>query len=553
MLRYRNFLPAVNLPNLRPGMQSDCLCWSRLFMLLLSLACGILARSAASAQGALPTYVVRAWQTEDGVPDNRVTAVVQTRDGYIWLGTLGGLARFDGAHFTVYDGSNTGGLLTSPVTSLFEDTRGELWIGCETGELVRYDVQEGFHQVPLAGTWTDRKIFGISEDEAGDLWLVNSEGELMRVKDGRISSPPKGRTTGTLVEFARSGNSFWIVRNGAASRIQNGQPTAFHVEERQEIEYVQGIGPAHDGGIWVANNGRIRKWRDRKWVEDRGPAPWVFAPLTSLMETSSGAVVAGTSEDGLFMLLPNRAIIRFGLSTGVPKWIRTLSEDREGNIWAGTGSRGLVMLRRSNLRTLSPPDHWNGCAVLSVCPGSNGGLWAGTDGAGVYHFRDGNWTNYFKESALPNYYVWSVVADAEGRLWTATWGSGIYILDQGRYSRAPGLDDFNAPTAALYQARNGTWWIGTAAGLLHKDGTGTNRVGVQEGLSGADVRAIAEDRQGRLWVGMFGGGLGCIENGKVRRLRKSDGLPTDLVQSLHAVSDGTVCDRHLWWRSVPIA
>ena len=521
-------------------MQSGCLCWCGLLAGLLPLPCCGLAISETSAQGSLPTYVVRAWQTEDGLPDNRVTAVVQTRDGYIWLGTLGGLARFDGSHFTVYDASNTGGLLTSPVTSLFENSRGELWIGCETGELVCYNARQGFRSVPVAGTWSGRRIYGISEDDAGDLWLVNSVGELMRVKDGEVFSPPKGRTTGTLVELARSGNSLWIVRNGAASRVENGRPNAFHVEDHPETEYVQGIGPAHDGGTWVANNGRIRKWRDGKWVEDRGPAPWVYAPLTCLIETLSGAVVAGTSEDGLFMLLPDRGVVRLGLSTGVPKWIRALSEDREGNIWVGTGSRGVVMLRRSNVRALSPPDHWNGCAVLSVSPGSEGGLWAGTDGAGVYHYRDGIWTNYFQESELFNPYVWSVVEAAEGRLWVATWGSGITVLQHEKFSRPPGLQKFATPTAALYQARDGSWWIGTSAGLLHDDGTGTNWIRIEQGLAGADVRAIAEDRRGRLWIGMFGGGLGCIENGKVRRFRKSDGLPTELVQSLHEARDGTL-------------
>ena len=105
----------------------------------------------------LPDYFTRVWQTQDGLPNNAVTAIVQTRDGYLWLATYDGLARFDGVNFVIFDNSNTPEMRSSRVTSLFEDAEGNLWIGCESGELTRY--QDGhFYSVPFHPPWESRKI-----------------------------------------------------------------------------------------------------------------------------------------------------------------------------------------------------------------------------------------------------------------------------------------------------------------------------------------------------------------------------------------------------------
>src|SRR5271155_5807073 len=125
--------------------------------LLLCLVCpGLLC----AATPPLPSYFLRVWQTENGLPDNAVTAIVQTHDGYLWLGTYDGLARFDGASFTVFDNNNTPEMSSSRIISLFEDGEGNLWIGHETGELTRY--RDGhFYAVKFNATWEDRKISGI--------------------------------------------------------------------------------------------------------------------------------------------------------------------------------------------------------------------------------------------------------------------------------------------------------------------------------------------------------------------------------------------------------
>src|ERR1035437_3801777 len=140
----------------------------------------------------LPNYITRTWQTDDGLPQSSVTAVVQTRDGYIWLGTRSGLARFDGVRFTIFDGSTTPEMQSPHVTCLFEDARGALWIGHETGEVTCYEAGK-FRSVPVKAAWLGGKIFGIAADSAGALWLMNGAGELARIKDDLVIPPPPGR------------------------------------------------------------------------------------------------------------------------------------------------------------------------------------------------------------------------------------------------------------------------------------------------------------------------------------------------------------------------
>ena len=145
-----------------------------LVILLHAIACGAATPS---------NYFMRVWQTDDGLPENGVNAIVQTGDGYLWIGTFSGLVRFDGVRFAIFDIKNSPAMLSDRVTSLFEDDSGNLWIGYETGGLTRY--HNGMFQSTETPAWKGRKILAIGEDLSGGrhgcesfLWLGAARGRF---------------------------------------------------------------------------------------------------------------------------------------------------------------------------------------------------------------------------------------------------------------------------------------------------------------------------------------------------------------------------------------
>jgi ligand-binding sensor domain-containing protein len=263
--------------------------------------------------------------------------------------------------------------------------------------------------------------------------------------------------------------------------------------------------------------------------------------LAGLLETGSGLLAAATLDQGLYLVAPGADALHFDRANGLPnEWVRSLCEDREGNLWLGVGTSGLAVLRRSNVKTVGPPDGWEGRSVLSVSVGRDDALNVGTEGAGVYRFHEGQWTHFTESSGLSNLYVWAVSEDTHGRLWAGTWGGGLFVKTGDRFERAPGTEDLTAPIPALLHRPDGGLWAGTGTGLLRLERGKLDWFGSQQGLARADVRAIVEDREGRVWFGMSGGGLGCLENGAVRQFRKTHGLSSDFVWSLRMDEDGTL-------------
>ena len=492
---------------------------------------------------AAPNYFIRPWQSEAGLPQNKVMAVVQTHDGYLWVGTYSGLARFDGVRFTTFDENNTPEIRSSRVTSLFEAADGTLWIGNESGQVTRY--QDGrFQAVPFRAAWGGGKIYDIASDEAGDIWLLNESGQLARVRDGLVLTPEAG-TASKLVDMTRSANgTIWVARDGRVSVLEHGQLRPLELNgAATNNTYVMGIGASRDGGLWVASDGRLRKWKEGEWAQDLGEAPWLLTALTRLMETRDGILLAGTSEHGLYLIFPGNAekSLHLDHASGFPSdWVISLCEDREGNYWTGTGGGGLVVLRPNNIQTIAPPDLWQGRAVLSVCPDRNGALWVGTEGAGLYRFQADAWTNFDSAQGIRNPYIWSLAEDKQGRLWVGTWGGGLFTQSGDRFEFAPGMENTTPPMPALLSACEGGLWIGTAAGLLRYEAGKLAWFTENNGQMLRDVRTVAEDNQGAVWFGMAGGGLACLENKSIRQFRKTDGLSSDFIECLHFDGEGTL-------------
>jgi signal transduction histidine kinase/ligand-binding sensor domain-containing protein len=487
---------------------------------------------------AMPSYVVRGWRTDDGLPQNAVTAVLQTGDGYIWVGTYSGLARFDGMRFTVFNGGNTPALRSGRVTSLLQDSTGTLWIGSETGELTTYSPDGQFQAMDMGHSWGRRKIIAMVADQDDLIWLADGDGTMMRLKDGlRLESQPGSAAHLASVAGDRQGH-IWVIHNGVASALEQGHLNPKFDEDFSRA-YVQGICPSRQGGILLASQGTLSRISGTA-SNAIGAAPWGFSPLTAMIETQEGWLAAGTQAQGIFIGAPNGQFLNLCRTNQLPSdWISSLCEDREGNLWIGTGGSGLFMIHQANMLALNPSDQWQERPVLCVTSGKNGALWVGTEGAGLYRLQDGQWSHYGVEAGIANLFVWSVCEDAASHLWIGTWDGGLLGRTGDRFDPVPAGAATTRVTALFCDGAD-QLWAGTGVGLLHRQDEKMAWLTPCGTTPLSDVRCVVDDGQGTLWFGMLGGGLGCLEKTRLRLFHKQDGLSSDFVQTLRPDKDGSL-------------
>lgn len=489
-------------------------------------------------------YSMRVWQTDDGLPDNTVTAVVQTHDGYLWIGTYGGLARFDGEQFKIFDSANTPELRDRRIACLFEDAQGTLWIGDEAGLITRYR-QGRFEPFTSSSKPTGGAILGLGSDAQGRLWAMRQDGAVDSLGDGkRLPSLIAPDHPGVMAWTRGGRGGIWLAENGRAARLENGTLAPLSLGPPRRVNYVLEVAAAADGGVWILCDDRIRKWRDGRWTEDRGDFPWAPGPVSSCLELRDGTLAVGTIYSGLYLVFRDgRSPVHFDRTNGLPQnWVRFLAEDREGDLWIGDGGAGLVSIHASPFSVLDSPDQWQGCTVLSVAPGRTGALWIGTDGAGLYHYAAGAWTHYGTPEGLRNWYI-SAVADTPAvGVWAGyLWWGGPYRLNGGLFARPGAVDATWGPVLALLAGPGaGELLVGNRDGLVQIAGDRSRWLLKSPDQSAGGVCALARDPRGPIWCGFEEGGLARLADGRVSRFGRKDGLGSEAVQCLSLGDDGSL-------------
>lgn len=493
--------------------------------------------SADDAPGALVRLppVVTSWYREDGLPQNAVAAVRQTRDGYLWLATYNGLARFDGVAFKVFGQRELPALTGNRITALCEDARGRLWVGEETGNVVVvHEAGRSAEAVPRR--WPREAVVAIRETPSGEMLLLLAHDELVRVEDGKAwKFEQTDRHNPTVLNLAvdRDGDVWLQDKKDRLVRRDGDRLAPWVMPDGEALTQISFAEPSRQGGLWIIANRRIRRWLDGRWVEDRGECPHPEQYVSAFHELADGTLALGVLDVGLLLLAPGSPPRQVDARAGLAgDWITSLSSDREGNLWAGT-SVGLTSLRPRRVEMMSPPDAWGNKGVLAVERAPDGALWVGTEGAGLYRFFNDTIRRYGEAEGLTKPYVWAVKHDAAGDVWVGTWGQGLFRGREDRFEPAPGWDAAAVAVTALLVAKNGDLLAGTNRGLARlRDGRWTwwRESG---GQPVGHVRVIAEDTEGNVWFGTAGRGLGRIDaRGELRLFGAADGLPGLYVWSL---------------------
>jgi len=464
----------------------------------------------------LASYGRQAWGMENGLPQNTVQALVQTKDGFVWLGTEVGLVRFDGNSFRVFDKNTTPALPGNDVRCLLAAKDGALWIGTSEGlarmndgSVTSFTTKDG-----LPGNNVQALFVGNS----GNVAAVTENG-IGKIQDGHASLDTviyEENVPGPLADYRfrvslPQGHRAYANATTLAIEQGGGRVIRFHVGAEIPGTRIQLLYLDRADGLWIGTNGGLARWAAGKLERLPVTDPLASASILTLMEDREGNIWAGTEADGLHILRDQR-FRTIGAREGLTSdQTTTVVEGAAGKLWVGTSGGGLNALPRNGsdagaARTYSVRDVLLSDVILSLAAAPNGDLWIGTPD-GLNRIRGSAVDAFTSADGLPDDFIRSLLVDGDGSLWIGT---------RRGLTHWTGLQE----SANVSNAKMET--------LTHASGLGSDLVG-----------AMVRDAKGDLWVATFAG-LSRLHGGKIENYTTANGLSSNVITALLVRADGTL-------------
>ncbi len=493
---------------------------------------------------AVAQYHIDSWTTDNGLPHNSVRAILQTRDGYLWLATADGLVRFDGVRFTTFNRENSPGMMGNRITALLQDNNGDLWMGSDgsfmrlrNGVFTSYGGESG---VP------NGMVAGMTLDLSGDPLILLTQC-VVRWHQGRLETLNTGSFPNSPVSFPVTHYpelaGFWSQNTQALDLYLRGRLISWDTRRGNPGFPIRAVAEDEHGIIWAAGSGKL--FRDRNGRLAPVPIP-------------SGCSPAG---DMSFIAAPKLKVVCYGpnlplvrsapdgseqeiLANSLPPSLELHSpmvfyRDREGILWIGTATAGLWRVRKQVVVTLSEGQGLRGHNVYPIYQDHAGAVWIGVWPNTLNRYHDGKF-HYFTERDGLVSYISALYQDRGGALWVGAYGGdrndrwkgdGLRVFKHGRFVPPAGLRNLGAVRAML-QDRHGALWLGCDDKLVRYDESVLRNFTTRDGLATDYATVLVEDHSGNLWIGGQGG-LTRLSGGRFTAYTVRDGLPSPTVRSLY--------------------
>ncbi len=522
--------------------------WALLGLCLLG--CG------AAGWGLQPTtpladYARQAWVMENGLPQDTVHALAQTQDGFVWIGTEAGLARFDGNSFLVLDMHSQPQLPSGDIRCLLATSDGALWIGTGDG-LAR--LQGGSVRVYTTAQGLPANGILSLELRNGHVAASTSSGDVMLDGDTIV---PVGRVGGVSPEMAETPAFAARLSSGERVRathttvelMQRGKLVRWSVGKELPGTRMQVLLADREGTLWIGTNGGLARYAEGRLERLPVTDPLAGASVLSLMEDREGNLWAGTETGGLDILRDQRFHVlgtHEGLSSDATT---TVVEDSAGTLWVGTSGNGLSALRRNaaggfTAQTWTVREGLASDVILALASGPNGDLWVGTPD-GLSLIRRGQVQSFTSADGLPDDFVRSLLVDADGSLWVGTrrglahWPHAPAPGPMEIYTKANGLG--SDLVGAMARDAHGDLWVATLAGLSRLSGGTMTNYTTKDGLSSNVVTSLLVRSANELFIGTQDHGWNLWDGARFSA-PKGRGLDE---KSIHAILDDA--GNHLWF------
>jgi ligand-binding sensor domain-containing protein len=558
-----------------------------LHWLILFVFIGLFLFSRTTAQerhtSPLLQYIHKIYTSEDGLPQNRARALVQTSDGFLWIGTQDGLARFNGTMFQVYSKENTPSFKHNDITSLFQTEDSSLWIGTFNGVA---QLKKGvFTSHPI----NTGPVRGFAADRAGNLWIGTMNKGIYKFRDGKFDSIAtiQGADNNSLnvLSVDYDGNLWVGISGRGLSVFKNGKWSFFNSKNGFPSNTVRSFYVGFDHTVWIGTENGLVRWKYDSFHTYTTKDGLSNNIITSLYEDKSHTLWIGTERGGICQFKDNSFTSyssRDGLSSD---YVTSISEDREGSLWVGTFNAGLNQFWKGKFINYTMRDGVPSTAIRAMLTAHDGAVWVGAEGGGILRF-DGKKFAPFKKYELPSDYIRSLFEDShgnlwiglreglaqyrngafrvfttkdglsqnfvrvigedhDGRIWAGTYNNGMNRFENGRFVNYQNKGMPIKIIRSLLVDHTGVMWIGSSEGLLRWQNGSATMYTSSDGLPSDPIFDMIEDREHTIWMGSYGGGLVRLKNGKFTCYTFAQGLFNDIVMKILEDDSG-----NLWLSSL---
>jgi ligand-binding sensor domain-containing protein/signal transduction histidine kinase len=520
-----------------------------------------------------PGWSVHIWQSNDGLPNNVITGLAQTDEGYLWIASASYVARFDGSRFVDVGLHEFMPGIRQKATTFLRSRSGNLWVGMSAGAVVC--LNGGAPIIYTNGLPADN-VQSLTEDRTGAIWVTYRTGAVCRIKNNEamLFDASEGLPARDICWLANDTNeNLWFGERTNIGVFEDGHFKTLV----QTPRIVTGLAQASDGGVWVTFDNHLYHADAQGSLRDYGSFESRSQDATALLEDTRHTVWIGTTDKGLYCY-DGSGFEAVPISYHE---VSCLLEDREQNIWVGTDGGGLCRVSPRVVNLEGPESGLPTQAVQSICQGTDGRLWAVAQNGEVFCLSNGVW-NVIMHAHTAKGWPSCVAAGADGAVWIVTqrgtlhrWQNGelttlynseeragiaAHALLVGRNGdvwlgggrpdviqrfRDGKLDTFAPPTdprviRALVEDLSGDIWAGTSKGLLLRI-SGDQMVDETAEMGGLlSIRCLYVTPDGALWIGYAGNGLGRLKDGHFERISTEQGLMSGDISQILADDEGWI-------------
>lgn len=398
------------------------------------------------------------YSVEQGLIQSQINALCQDGNGYIWIGTLGGVSKFDGINFKNY--STKDGLINNQVNAIFKDNANKIWLGSLGG--VSIFQGNKFETLLFKDELSSFFVTSITQDEKGTIWLST---------DG-----------GGIVSYANKKFEYYSIPS----------------KNLAESNYVRHIFCDAKNNKWISTKKGVYRLDNQNNIKDTIPN----VNASQLFVDSLGTIWCSTFGDGVFKISKNNQRNFTSETDGlISNHIRSFKAKSDGSFWF-TSKSGISKLDDNTIVNFSEKDGLTAPNIKCIIEDLEGNVFMGSDGGGLIKFTNDKFVSYTQNDGLNSNIIMSIIEDHEGAIWFSTYGNGVCKMLNNNftfYTENDGLGN-NTVWCSMLGKRNKVWF-GTSTGFSVFDGKKIKSYNSKHGLNANKVYALAQDENENIWIG----------------------------------------------------